>query len=194
MAVKPVVCPKCGSEAHVFKVSQLYLESLMHLKHKETAETPLIDKLKAEVPEERLKKESDEDYYRNVAQAFKPPEGGSQVARTINPDWVAVAMGLVSLFFLNQIFKNNHEDFWYMVLMVVVGYGLYFIFRKKIKEKYAGIVSKEMGSKEAVEKAVGVWMKLFYCSADNVVFGVKKDETIPLSEMNTYLVHKANKN
>jgi len=194
MAAKPVVCPKCGSETHVYKVSQLYLESLMHIKHKEAADTPMIDKLKAEVPEERLKKESDEDYYRNVAQAFKPPEGGSQVTRTINPDWVAVAMGLVSLYFLNQIFKDNHDVFWYMVLMVAVGYGLYFIFRKKIKGKYEGIVSKEMGSKEVIEKAVAVWMKLFYCSTDNVVFGAKKDETIPLSEMKGYLVQKAKNN
>jgi|GEM_PF-993401 len=192
MTAKAIVCPKCGSEEHVYKVSQLYLESLMHLKHKDAAETPVIDKLKAEAPEERLKKESDEDYYRNVVQAFKPPEGGAQGTRTINPDWVAVALAFISVYFLNQIYNNNHEVFWYMVLMVVVGYGLYFVFRKQIMGRYEAIKSKEMGSKDLVEKAIGVWMKLYYCSADNAVFDVKKGEAIPLAELNGYLAMRSN--
>jgi hypothetical protein len=171
----------------VYKISQIYLESLMRLKQGEKAEAPIIDKFKAEVPEEQLKHEQGKDYYRDVVQVFKPPQGTSQSLRAVNPDWVAGIVALASFFFLAQIYNNNRSVFWYMVLMVAVGYGLFFLFHNKIKAKFEKERSKELNTKQAAEKAVGKWMKLYYCTKDNVVFGAKKDESAPLEEFREYL-------
>jgi hypothetical protein len=193
MAEKTIVCPECNNDAHVYKVSQLYMESIMRMKEEAKAVTPTIDKLKAEASLDQLKGENGKNYYRDVVQTFKPPQGASQGLRSIDPDWIAVAAGLVCIFFLNKIYINNPDAFWYMVILVAVGYGLYFLFHKRIKAKYQKDKSNEFSSKDKVEKAVGMWMKLYYCSTDNVIFGLKKDQTIPLDQMNASLIEAVNK-
>ena len=193
MAEKKSVCPTCGEDAHVFKVSQIYLEALMRVKNKDNAETPLLDVLKSEVPAERTAKMKDADYYRYVVESFAPPQGGAQVIRSINPDWVAVALGLLSIYILYQIYFEQHEMFWGMLAFAVVAMGAYIFFRKQIKLKFEAEKRKESGDKELIERAVGNWMKLYYCSTDNVVFGWKKGDQVPLQEMNSYLLQNSAK-
>jgi len=62
-----------------------------------------------------------------------------------------------------------------MVAVAVVGFAVYVIFHKKILAKYQ-TRKQESGSFAKVEKAVGLWMKLYYCATDNVIFGARKDE------------------
>ncbi len=193
MVDKKVVCPECGEDSHTYKVSQIYLEALMRIKNKEKAETPLLDQLKSELPAERAAKMKDDDYYHYVVESFAPPAGGAQVIRSINPDWVVWALGLLSIYILYQIYFEQHEMFWYMVIFAVVAFGAYIVFRKKIKGKYDAEKFKEVGDKEQIERAVGHWMKLYYCSTDNIVFGWKKGDKIPLDQMNQYLLQKSAK-
>lgn len=193
MAEKKSVCPTCGEDTHVYKVSQIYLEALMRVKNKENAETPLLDTLKSEVPAERTAKMKDADYYRYVVESFAPPQGGAQVIRSINPDWVAVALGLLSVYILYQIYFEQHELFWGMLAFAVVALGAYAFFHKQIKLKFETEKRKESGDKELIERAVGNWMKLYYCSTDNIVFGWKKGDQVPLPEMNSYLLQNSAK-
>jgi hypothetical protein len=193
MAEKIIICPVCGQDTHTYKVSQLYLEALMRVKHKDEAVTPVLDKLKAELPAERLEKLKDKDYYHDVVDSFAPPQGGAQGVRSINPDWVAFAVGFLSLYILYQIFLTQYSVFWYMAAFVVVVLVAYIVFRKKIIGKYQTEKSNESGGKDQIERAVGKWMKLSYCSTDNIVFGWKKGDNTPLDQMNSYLLQNSKK-
>jgi hypothetical protein len=191
MVTKKEVCPVCGQETHSYKVSALYVETLMKMKHGNEADTPIFDQLRAEMPPEMAAKNTGKGYYRDMIQAFQPPQGGTESMRSINPDWVAFAMGLLVIYMLYQIYATKNPLFWYTLGMAVALYAAYFIFRKKIIGKYLTEKKQETGGKESVEKAVGKWMKLYYCSTDNVVYGLKKNETIPLDQMRSYVMQKA---
>ena len=187
MAEKANPCPVCGQSDHVYKISQIYLEGMMRLRQGDEAETPMLDKLKSEVPAERIEKNHEKEYYRDVIQAFQPPQGGKQGMRLIHPDWIAGGMGIISILFLAEIFFNNYNTFWYLAALLAIGYATYFFFRKRILAKYLVQKSKEHGSAQQIERAVGRWMKLHYCSSDNLVFGLKKGEWTPFEKMNDLL-------
>jgi len=193
MAEKIVVCPVCGEDMHTYKVSQLYTEALMRMKHKEEATTPVLDRLRAELPAQRLAKFNEKDYYRDVVSSFDPPQGGGQVTRAINPDLVAILVGLLSIYILYQIYLTQYYAFWYIVAFAVIAAAAYVIFRKKIIGKFETEKSKESGDKDQIKRAVGNWLKLYYCSTDNIVFGWKKGENIPLEQMNQYLMENSKK-
>jgi hypothetical protein len=188
MVEKKITCPVCLDTENTFKVSEIYIQSLVRLKHGDQAEAPVIDRLQAEIPEERRDKLKGSRYYRQLMEAFAPPQGGTQATRAINPDWVAFAMVLVSLFFLYQIYTTQHQIFWYMLVFAAAAFAAYVVFRKKIVARYQGQKSQEDGTQGKIEVAVGLWMKLYYCTKDNVVFGLKKDETVAIDQMRPYLL------
>jgi hypothetical protein len=191
MTIKKLTCPVCGSEEKTFKVSEIYIQSLVRLKHGDEAEAPIIDALQQEIPAERRDKLKGSRYYRQLMESFAPPQGESTASRAINPDWVAVGMFLLSLFFLYQIFATQYGAFWYMVAMVVVAFGAYLFFRTRLLARYQAQRDQESGQRGLVEKSVGQWMKLYYCATDNVVFGLKKDENVPIDQMRPYLLAKS---
>ena len=193
MTEKALTCPVCGQDDHTYKVSQIYLESLMRMKHSDKAETPVLDHLKAEIPTEKTNRSKEAHYYREAMESFAPPQGASQVIRSINPDWAAFVMGLLSIYILYQIYLTQTSIFWYMLAFAVVMFAAYIIFHKQIVGKYKTEKSNEAASKEQVEKAIGYWMKLYYCSRDQIVFGWKKDDTAPFEQMNAFLIQSAKK-
>jgi hypothetical protein len=188
MADNKKTCPLCADSENIYKVSEIYIQSLVRLKHGDEAEAPIIDRLQAEIPEERRGKLKGSRYYRQLMESFAPPQGENQSTRAINPDWIAFGALLISLFFLYEIYSTQHEVFWYMVAFALVAFACYGIFRKTIIAKYQLLKSQETGTKGKIEKAVGLWMKTYYCAKDNVIFGIKKDETIPIDQMRTYLL------
>lgn len=193
MPSKSAICPICHQEDHSYKISQLYLEALMRIKNKEKAETPVLDKLKGEASAELLAKMRGNDYYHYVVDSFAPPQGSRQVTRSINPDWVAFALVLISAYILYQVYFTQHAGFWFAAGLAGVALALYIVFRKRILARYQVERSKELGTKDQVERAVGRWMKLYYCSTDNLLFGAKKGEQIPLEHMKQYLLETSQK-
>jgi hypothetical protein len=191
MVEKIKVCPACKVAENSYKVSEIYMQSLMRLKSGDKAEAPVIDALQAKIPEERRDKLKGSRYYRELMESFAPPQGETQNTRAINPDWVAFALAFLSVYFLYQIFTTQFGVFWFAVGFAVMAYAAYFIFRKKIFAKYQVQKDQEAGSKGQVEKAIGVWMKLYYCAKDNIVFIENKSESIPLQEMRSYLLSKS---
>ncbi|MHC1740461.1 MAG: hypothetical protein AB9897_05050 [Anaerolineaceae bacterium] len=191
MASKPVICPVCGNSENSFKVSEIYLQSLIRLKNGNSSEAPIIDRLQDEIPEDRREKLKGSRYYRQLMESFAPPQGDTQSTRAINPDWVAFAMLLVSVYFLYQILRTQYPIFWYMVGVAVIGFAAYGIFRKKIFAKYQAQNNLESGTKGKVEKAVGQWMKLYYCSKDNVVYSGSKSEAVPIDQMRSSLLSQS---
>jgi hypothetical protein len=188
MVEKTLTCPTCSTKENTYKVSEIYMQSLVRLKSGDGADAPVIDALQAEIPEERREKLKGNRYYRELMESFAPPQGGTMSTRAVNPDWVAFAMGILSLYILYQILLTQYPVFWYMVALAVIGYAAYFIYRKRIFAKYKAQRNEEAGTKDKVEKAIGIWMKLYYCSKDNIVFGAKKDETVPIEQMRSYVM------
>ena len=191
MTEKSLTCPICSGNKNSYKVSEIYMQSLVRLKSGDDADAPIIDALQAEIPEERRDKLKGNRYYRELMESFAPPQGGTMSTRAVNPDWVAIALGLLSIYILYQILLTQYPIFWYMVAFAVIGYAAYFINRKKIFAKYQAQRNEEAGTKGTVEKAISYWMKLYYCSKDNVVFGAKKDEAVPIDQMRSYLMSLA---
>jgi hypothetical protein len=188
MSEKPIPCPVCNEEAHSFKVSQIYLESLMRLKHRENTETPTLDKWLGAATDGAGKKFKGVQYYHDIVSKFQPPQAGATVMRSVNPDWVAFGLGLLSIYILYQIFRTQYEIFWYMFGFALLVFALYIIFHKQFIARHNVNKSAETGLKTNVEKGISRWMKLYYCSKDNIVYGDKKGHYVPLDQMNDYLM------
>jgi hypothetical protein len=191
MIEKKYICPICSKSESTFKVSDIYIQGLLRLRNGDKAEAPIIDELQKEIPEERRDKLKGSRYYRELMESFAPPQGEGKITRAINPDLIAFFTGLFGLYFLYQIFTTQYFAFWYVVAFIIIAYAAYFYFRKQIFIKFNAQKMEESGSKGTIEKAVGYWMKLYYCSKDNVVFSSSIKEGIPISQMRSYLMSLA---
>lgn len=184
-------CPICSTSGKTYKVSEIYIQSLVRLKHGNNAEAPIIDALQMEIPEERRDKLKGAKYYRQLMESFAPPQGETRSTRAVNPDLVVGAVGLLSIFILYQVFATQYFVFWYVLAFAVIAFAAYFIFRKRIIAKFSAEKAVEARSKPIIEKAIGLWMKLYYCSSDNVVYWANKEDAIPIDQMNKVLLQKA---
>lgn len=185
------VCPICETSEKSFKVSEIYIQSLVRLKHGNNAEAPIIDALQMEIPEERRDKLKGAKYYRQLMESFAPPQGETRSTRAVNPDLVVGAVGLLSVFILYQVFSTQYFVFWYVLAFALIAFAAYFLSRKRIIAKFTAARAQEAGTKPIIEKAIGLWMKLYYCAQDNVVYWANKKDSVPIDQMNNYLLQKA---
>lgn len=184
-------CPICSTSGKSYKVSDIYIQSLVRLKHGNNAEAPIIDALQMEIPEERRDKLKGPKYYRQLMESFAPPQGETRSTRAVHPDMVIGAVGLLSIFILYQVLTTQYFAFWYVLVFAVIAFAAYFFFRKRIIAKYSSAKAEETGAKPIIEKAIGLWMKLYYCSSDNVVYWANKKDSVPIDQMNKVLLQKA---
>ena len=191
MAEEIKKCPQCEQNDLVFKVRQLYLESLDRLKSGETAKTPELDRFLSESGNDGKTKAETRRIVMDLVKQLEPPSGKPQTLRTISPNMVMIVFGAVALFFLYQIYMTQRSIFWLMVAIFVVLYASFFIFHKKIMARYELQKSMDTGSVEVIKKAIGKWMKTSYCLRDNAIFGVNKGESVPLAELNRYLIQSS---
>jgi hypothetical protein len=181
-------CPVCNHSDLVFKARQLYLECLDKLRNWDSAATPELERFLMESGNDGKSKAETRTIVRDLIKQLEPPSGKPQTLRTISPDLVMVVFGVVSIFFLYQIYLTQPSVFWYMVAIFVVLYASFFIFHKPIIARYNLQKSMDTGSVEVIQKAIGKWMKVSYCLRDNVVFGFNKEETAPLGELTRKLI------
>lgn len=185
------ICPKCGQNDKVFEVRLLYLETLERVKPGNKAESPNLDRLleisgyKDEPPAKKNR------VINTMIKSFAPPSGKPELLKQISPDLVVVVFSLVAIFFLYQIYRDQRPVFWISAAIFAAFIGFYILFHKKILARYQNQKDLDTSSKEVIEKAIGKWMKLSYCASDNVVFGIKKSEFVPLDDMNKYLLQSS---
>lgn len=185
---KREICPKCGQEDATFYVRKLYLESLSFVKPGDETATPDLDRFfefNGFANESSAKKRH---IVEDLIKSFAPPSGKPELLKTISPDMMVVIFSAVALFILYQIYATQYPIFFYTLGLFLAFLASYIIFHKKIIARYKNQRDLDTSSKEVIEKAVGKWMKLSYCSRDNVIFGEKKAECVPLDEMNSYLL------
>jgi hypothetical protein len=191
MAEEIKKCPQCEQNDLVFKVRQLYLESLDRLKSGETAKTPELDRFLSESGNDGKTKAETRRIVMDLVKQLEPPSGKPQTLRTISPNMVMIVFAAVAIFFLYQIYLTQRPIFWLMVAIFVILYASFFIFHKKIMARYELQKSMDTGSVEVIKKAIGKWMKTSYCLRDNAIFGVNKGESVPLAELNHYLIQSS---
>lgn len=187
----PEICPKCGQSDSIFEVRILYLEALEHVKPGNKAETPTLDRLLEISGYKDTSKNKKNNIVNEMIKSFAPPSGKPELLKQISPDWIVTAFSLLAIFFLYQIYHSQRQFFWISAAVFALFIGYYILFHKKILARYQNQKDMDTSSKDVIQKAIGKWMKLSYCSRDNIVFGIKKDESVPLDEMNKYLLQSS---
>lgn len=184
----PEICPKCGQNDQIFEVRLLYLETLEYVKPGTKAETPQLDRL-LEISGLKEQPNSKKNRIVNeMIKSFAPPSGKPELLKSISPDLVVGAFSALAVYILYQIFKTQRPVFWITTVVFAVFIASYFLLRKKILARYQDQLDMDTSSKDVIKKAIGKWMKLSYCSRDNIVFGANKTDFVPLEEMNKYLL------
>ncbi len=185
---KAITCPQCRQSDHVIKVSRLYILGLSnqylqgknkrlwteHEEQQPDPDDPVLQLSRQEIS--------------SLSKHFSPPSGGSRRGEYLHPDWIVIAASLVALFFLYQVvLTNSLPDILIFVAIGILAYGAYFYFRKKLVARHRAKLEAQAEEVRLVEKAIGRWMKLYYCTHDQTVFDVTSRQVIPLDEFKYYL-------
>ena len=174
------VCPLCQSAEPVVKVSQVYIAGIT--KPAERSEQDRLSLLA--VFNKPVNSSAD---IREAARLFGPPAGRSQMARPVHPDLYLAVLAMAAVVFLINSFAVQRSLFW-GILGVAVGFGLvYFFTRRKVVAKFRQVQAATAQENLAVDRAMGVWMKLYYCAEDGCVFDPEDGEAVQLEEMPRYL-------
>ncbi len=191
MPSNQVKCPTCGQDDLVFHVRLIYMECLEKLKDSEGAKTPEVDRFLEASGNSGKPKGEVTKVLRDLVHQFEPPQGKPQLLKTISPDMVVVVFSALAVFLLYQIYLTQPEIFWYMggfYALFIVGY---IVFHKTILARYEKQKAMDTGSVEVIQKAIGKWMKASYCLRDDLIFGVRKNESVPLAEMTNHLIQSS---
>lgn len=153
------VCPKCGQNDQVEKVSTVYLQGI-GVKNTSTG-----------FPEEPTSSQLSKHEISKLRKLLAPPTSGKkELTRPIHPDlMVLVFTGLLPIFMVG--IAGNQRGMLLPVLgIVVIFYLVYFWMRKRLIVRYQQQKQLLVEEKSQVEKAVGRWMKTFICMRDDVLF------------------------
>lgn len=183
------VCPQCNTNKEVYKVSEIYLSGLESIKSSNPLKDNAFDLVFGHPSQKLGQRFVDQTTKRTLVSKFAPPSSKKQrISRTVPPDFIMFATLLLSLFMLYQIY-NQQRDAFLPVLFVILGLGvIYLLTRKKINAKYMEKQKNAFKETGQIEKAIERWMKLYYCAKDFCVFDKKHHVSVPLQEMNIYLL------
>jgi hypothetical protein len=180
---EPLVCPKCMKNDLVFKVNQLYKESITifdkHDPH------PELEKLGAH------KNESvplPSPYSHEFTHLFAPPSGKNDFIRALHPDLVTGVLAAAGLFLVYTAYQQLPSALLPVLITLIVALVVYLIFRKTALIRYQEIMSENNEEVVSVEQAISLWMKLYYCSRDGLVFDPESGRNMPLEDMKKYLL------
>jgi hypothetical protein len=120
--------------------------------------------------------------------AFAPPSGKRQITRPVHPDMIVIVFGIVSLLILFQIFQTQKLAFVPAAAIFMMAGLSYLVFRKKILEKYERNQDAIKLENQAIEKAVGEWMKLYFCAKDRIVFIPGEKKSVALEDIKTLIM------
>jgi hypothetical protein len=147
------ICPKCDSREWVQKVSTVYLEG--------PDPVPGEDRQVARMS----KAEASE-----LHQLLAPPSGKSQVTRPIHPDLMLLVFSGILPLFLVGIFNKQRPLLLPVLVVVALSYVVYFWQRSRLIARYSNLKKSQVEDVHQTERAIGRWMKMYYCAQDHVVF------------------------
>jgi hypothetical protein len=177
-------CPKCHSSVPVLKVSTVYVSGITDPANRSEQDR---DRLEA-VFGKQVTSAAD---IRQTSHLFGPPSGRSQVTRPIHPDMYVFVFAAVTVVILINTFQNQRPFFW-AILGIGLVFGVVYLFtRAKAVEKFRKRQEDAAAEKSAVDRAVGEWMKLYYCCDDGCVFDPARGDTALLEDMQRYIVQRS---
>ncbi len=181
------VCPHCGMKDKTYKVSLLYIESTARLHHHETTNQPELDGLLRDLAPDPLQSAAQQQLLEKMIASFEPPSGKKQVTRRIHPDAMIVFLWLVGLLVIVQARSVNSPQLPMILLLLGATIVAYLTFRRIIVRRYQESVQKEKDEKEQVEEAISRWMRLYFCSREQIVFAPDENRFVPLEQMSELL-------
>lgn len=182
------VCPQCKSSNDVYKVSEIYLSGLESIKSDRPLKNNVFDQIFGQPSQKLGKRFVDQTTKRTLVSKFAPPSSSKQrVSRSIPPDFIVAVTFILGLFMLVQIYTQQPAFFLPALVIILIIGAIYLFTRKNIQARFKEKQQAEMNEKDQIEEAIGIWMKLYYCAADYIVFDQNHKTPIPLQEMNLYL-------
>lgn len=120
---------------------------------------------------------------------FSPPASGkTSTFRALHPDLVVISFSLILPVFIYGIL-NQQPSLLIPVLIGLIGaYSVYFFTRNRLIEKFKTNHQLQVNEKKRLEKAIGDWMKLYYCAREELVFIPGGGAGIPVDQMMGYLL------
>jgi hypothetical protein len=178
------VCPKCRSSQAVVKVSQVYVSGI-------TEPGNRSDQDKARMQAVFGRQVATPAEIRQTVHLFGPPAGRTQITRPIHPDMYIFVLAVVAAFILINTFGNERVYFWVVLGISVLSGTVYYFTRASVVGAFRKRLEAAEAEKEAVNRAVGNWMRLYYCCDDGCVFDPARIDTAPLEELQRYLARLA---
>lgn len=183
------VCPQCNTSKEVYKVSEIYLSGLESIKSSNPSKDNAFDLVFGHPSQKLGRRFVDQTIKRTLVSKFAPPSSSKQrISRSLSPDFIMFATFLLSIFMLYQIFTQQREVFVPALLIILAVGAAYLLTRKRIVARFIEKQKNEARETVQIKEAIERWMNLYYCAADFIVFDKKHRISIPLQEMNNYLM------
>jgi hypothetical protein len=106
----------------------------------------------------------------------------------LHPDIVAVVLTAAGLFFVYEAYTQMPPALIPIVIVLVLGILVYFYYRKASVKKYDEMMAESNEETVSMDQAIALWMKLYYCGRDGLVFDPESNRHIPLDEMKKFLL------
>jgi len=189
MKKSDTICPKCNNSKEVYKVSEIYLSGLESIKSSNPPKDNTFDLVFGHPSQKFGRRFVDQTIKRTLVSKFAPPSSRKQrISRSLSPDLIMLATFLLSIFMLYQIFTQQREVFIPALLIILAVGAVYLLTRKRIVAKFIEKQENEARETVQIKEAIERWMSLYYCAADFIVFDKKYHISIPLQEINNYLM------
>jgi len=174
----PDICPLCGSNQAVSKVSAIYIAGLQ-------AQKPVAEP--AGRPPVKVRGLS-ADLLPALSRRIAPPASRKQAQlRLVHPDLIVAAFSLIAPVFLAGIYRSQPRMFYPVLLGLAVIYALFFWQRKGIRARFERQVISERSQQERIRRGIQRWMNLYYCADDDVVFEPGGAPPLPADQIHGYL-------
>jgi hypothetical protein len=164
----------------VEKVSAIYMESLSSMgRLKKAAASQDAPRRLTRLPPEEV---------RSLGSRLGPPASPSRVqVRPVHPDLAVAAFTAILPFFVIGIARSQRGLLLPILIFLAVIYGLYFLSRARILERFTRQQAERQAEAERYKKAIGAWMRLYYCDRDKALFFRGSLRTAPVEEASSLL-------
>ncbi len=174
------VCPRCQQNDRVEKVSAIYVEGLAGARQLKKAGAG------REAPR-RLTRLSPQEA-RSLGSRLVPPAAPTRVqVRPVHPDLVVAAFTAILPFFVIGIASSQRALLLPILVFLALVYGLYFLARARILERFARQQADRQAEALRYQKAIQAWMRLYYCARDEALFFPGSFKSAPVEEAGSLL-------
>lgn len=181
------ICPCCNLGDRAYKVSILYLEASVRLHHHETANQPELDAMLEDLLPPDCTEQDQAWVTARMLSLFTPPAGKQVSSRQIHPDWMIFFLIGIGIVFAYSAATKQPAQLPAIIGLILLSLLIYWRIRKTAVLRYERQIREEEAEKEAVERAVARWMRLYFCTRDQCIFDPQENRSVPLERLKELL-------